>query len=622
MSRKLLFALSFSVLFSSLLYVGLNPAEVKASNGYPIHNIDTGLNYTAIQAAIDAPETLDGHTIKVDAGIYYEHIVVVKSLTLEGENKYTTIIDAEDTPTHQEVKRVVDIAANNVKLSSFTIQHSRIGVWINGYFNNTVSDNIVTDNWDGIRILHSSGNIMSNNIVKNHPYTAVGFDWASHNTIHNNTIVDNYIGVGAGNPSCNITFSENTIIGNSYGFLIAIYDSKFFHNSIINNSVQVAFYDADYANTWDDDYPSGGNYWSDYTGVDADGDGIGDNPYVINAKNRDNYPLMNRVRPPTPPVADFTWTPSISKVGESVVFNASSSLPGWNGTHTMPITEYLWNFGDDNTTSTIDPIVVHTYTFPKVFNVTLTVWDSEDLNSSCSQMIPTRMPTLVSISTSSSSTFIGFTVDINGTLCDLYENGLENESVVLYYTFSGVTTWFPITSGITDNLGHYYAQWIPSATGYFTIKAEWVGNSTHIGASNNVTLSVLPYQNEYVFSVESNSTISALAFNTTSWELSFTASGPNGTKGYVKVTVAKSLVENITNIRVYLDGNQSEYSITSLDDSWLLTFDYMHSTHQVVVDLDINIIPEFPSAMILPMFMALILALAFAKKRLSRKPKG
>jgi parallel beta-helix repeat protein len=39
-----------------------------------------------------------------------------------------------------------------------------------------------------------------------------------------------------------------------------------------------------------------GNYWSDYTGEDTDGDGIGDAPYTIDPdyRNEDDYPLMAR----------------------------------------------------------------------------------------------------------------------------------------------------------------------------------------------------------------------------------------------------------------------------------------------------------------------------------------
>jgi len=54
-------------------------------------------------------------------------------------------------------------------------------------------------------------------------------------------------------------------------------------------------------NVWNDGYPSGGNYWSDYTGVDEKSgpnqdqpgsDGIGDTPYFIDGYNQDRYPLM------------------------------------------------------------------------------------------------------------------------------------------------------------------------------------------------------------------------------------------------------------------------------------------------------------------------------------------
>ena len=54
-------------------------------------------------------------------------------------------------------------------------------------------------------------------------------------------------------------------------------------------------------NTWDNGYPSGGNYWSDYTDVDqysgpsqniTGSDGIWDHPYVIDENNKDNYPIV------------------------------------------------------------------------------------------------------------------------------------------------------------------------------------------------------------------------------------------------------------------------------------------------------------------------------------------
>ncbi len=227
-----------------------------------------------------------------------------------------------------------------------------------------------------------------------------------------------------------------------------------------------------------------------------------------------------------------------------------------------------------------------------------------------------KIATHISISTSCPSTYIGFKVNITGTLQDTFENALKNKTVVLYYTFSGAGTWTPITSDSTNYNGVYSALWIPPATGYFILKAEWAGNSTHRSANDTTKLSSLPYLDQYVFTVESNSSISELAFNTTDWTLSFDAAGPNGTKGYVKITIAKSLVSDIANMKVYIDSIQTtNFSATSTDDSWLLTFNYSHSTHQVLVDLDINIIPEYSSIFPLLFIMAtLLMVIVRAKK--------
>jgi len=77
---------------------------------------------------------------------------------------------------------------------------------------------------------------------------------------------------------------------------------------------------------------------------------------------------------PHGPKADFKVVPETAKVGEKIKFDASASLPGWNGTHTMPITEYRWDFGDGNMTVTSQPTVYHSYNAAGNYYVKLTVY--------------------------------------------------------------------------------------------------------------------------------------------------------------------------------------------------------------------------------------------------------
>jgi len=198
---------------------------------------------------------------------------------------------------------------------------------------------------------------------------------------------------------------------------------------------------------------------------------------------------------------------------------------------------------------------------------------------------PTPMSTQISISVDASSTAVGAAVNVNGRLSDSNGNPLPDKSVTLSYAVAGSTSWVPIASGTTNATGEYNIQWVNTASGTFTLKAEWNGDADYPGASSTTTLIFLPYENQNVFFVESNSTVSALAFNSTSSELSFTVSGSSGTAGYVKVTIAKSLVSSVQNVKAYLDENQLDVAITSNEDSWLLSFTYMHSTHQVRINL-------------------------------------
>jgi hypothetical protein len=196
--------------------------------------------------------------------------------------------------------------------------------------------------------------------------------------------------------------------------------------------------------------------------------------------------------------------------------------------------------------------------------------------------------TQLSIFPEVSSPTLGSIINIKGRLADSNGSGLANEFVVLSYSFAGIDQWLPISSSLTNDAGDYSIQWVNIASGDFTLKTVWSGNSTHLGTSNTTIVSVLPYLNQTVFFVESNSTVTDLAFNSTSSELCFSVTGPSGTAGFVRVTVAKSLIANGTDVKVYLDGNQFNYSITSVDDSWLVALSYSHSTHQISMLLSPN----------------------------------
>jgi parallel beta-helix repeat protein len=140
---------------------------VEASDGYPVHNLNTGLNYTTIQGAIDAPETMDGHTIFVEEGFYYEHLVVSKSLSLIGENNSNTILDGNGTDV------VAEILAENVGINEFTVQNGGVGIGAYGLIGtdkpmmSNISSNIIVSNGYGISLAYSHNNTISDNVVRN-----------------------------------------------------------------------------------------------------------------------------------------------------------------------------------------------------------------------------------------------------------------------------------------------------------------------------------------------------------------------------------------------------------------------------------------------------------------------
>jgi parallel beta-helix repeat protein len=204
------------------------------------------LNYTTIQEAINAPKTLGNHTILVEAGTYFEHVVVNKSINLVGENKDNTIIDGSRAGT------VVKVTSDNVSITGLTVQNSGhmgsdSGILLYDVSFSNISDNIVTSNKYGIRLDWSNNNSIRDNIATNSEHGIHISYFSSNNTVAENTanliwmqaalnniIVDNNVnGIGL-YDGCNSNKLARNSIHRNGGTGILLYAVS--NNLLLNNT--------------------------------------------------------------------------------------------------------------------------------------------------------------------------------------------------------------------------------------------------------------------------------------------------------------------------------------------------------------------------------------------------
>jgi len=373
----------------------------------------------------------------------------------------------------------LDSSSNNVLTGNTASNNAGYGIFLKGSSNNVLTGNTASNNDHGIylwyssnnNVIYSSNNTLSGNNASNNTYGIRLWD-SHHNTLSGNNASNNKHGIYLSSSSNNV-LTGNTASNNIYGislfsirshnntltgntasnnddgiYLKDTYNNVLFHNNLINNTAQarVTTFLVGYVNTWNDGYPSGGNYWSDH--VCTGNPSNGSQPYVIDADNIDHYPFQypsGWLLDTASPVADAG---SDQTVNEDVL----ATLDGSGSTDNVGVTSYIWTFLDvtQKTLTGVNP----TYTFETVggYTVTLDVADAAGNHATDTVVI-----TVLDVTDPVADAGSDQTVEVGETVSFNADDSTDNVGITSYeWDFGDGTTGSGVTSTHTyDKSGTY-----------------------------------------------------------------------------------------------------------------------------------------------------------------------
>lgn len=236
MLHRFSFMVILFIFITSLFNISSNLITCKAKEGNTFYVGGSSVgNYTHIQDAVD--NSSDDDTIFVYNGTYHENLVINKSINLVGLDKNSTFI------SYNESLYVILIKSSWVNITRLTILNGKIGIYIVGpkYSHNSITNNIILNNWEGIRLYNSSNNNISGNIINDHTNFGIISYESRNNLFLSNKFIDNYKGIFFGRWSDDNIISENNFTKNVYGISLDYsFNNLIYNNSITNNTMGIS----------------------------------------------------------------------------------------------------------------------------------------------------------------------------------------------------------------------------------------------------------------------------------------------------------------------------------------------------------------------------------------------
>lgn len=620
MKGKLLLVLYLLLLLSSLSYARFSQAraELKASSSLPVHNLNTGLNYTTIQEAISASETLDGNTIEVDAGTYYEHVTIFKSIFLLGESRNATIIDGSGTGP------VVRLSANNVTVANFTIRNggyafSPMDTCIFGdYLSNIlVENNTVMDTSAGVIFYGFSNSTMYGNLVEECTVMGLHFDTSTNCMMVNNTVINSFQGIvlekSVGNSIQGNHLRNNNISIDFYASAGNVVEE----NELMNNSVGIVLDSCNGSNNFRNN-----NIMSDAYNLMVWGSSLEDFMQNIDTSNIANdgtiYYITN--------CANLTLNPtSCPNIGYLALVNCTD------------VTVRDIDFSDDK-----DGLLMAESTDCSLINLTLANMRANiTLTESAGPPIHAIQGGITLFQSDNNSMIDSRITNNSIGVC------LNESSGNLFYDNSFIDIDEPVISNFQSPVsppsgsysinewdngfeGNYWSGYngtdLYSGPYQNQTGSDGTGDTPFVIDSNNTDR--YPLMAAYgtfdagtwngtacTVGVVSNSTVSDFQVDVAQKTVSFNATGTGGSTGFCRVTIPNIIVQNLwqDNYTVLIDGKPWPFTNWTDTTNTYLYFNYTHSTEEITIS------PEFPSFLILPLFMiATLLAVIVYRKNMQR----
>jgi len=495
------------------------------SDGYPtwiatVHNLNSTYNYDTIQAAINANQTLDGHTIFIDEGTYYETVHVSKAISLVGRDSKMTIIDGNQTGGG------VHIMADNVLLCNVSIQKCRTwglnsAILIEESSNCRILDTIVINNTKGIFLFYSTNSTISGNLISNCEFSF---------GVHGEELIDFIHSID----------SSNLVDGKPIYYLlnqtgVAINPST--HPNVgylaLVNSLNVTVEDLELTRNWEGLVCAYTNE-STIRGVSLVKNIVG---LHLTGSSHNTISENNLI--------ENGFGLGIVGGGVALTYSSGNSIIG----NQIAENNYYGVVVDDSSHNSIYHNCFVENKNKQILSFKSTnIWDN--------------------------SVEGNYWSEYNGT--DAGNDGIGDMP-------------FSLDANNTDHyplMGVFHSYDAPA--------------SFHVEVISNSTVDDFEYY-------ESNNTIIMHVSNMTS----------NQTHGFCRVTIPHTLM-NVTNIEVIIDNGTTpllyhNYTLYDNDTHRWIYFSYPHSVHEI------DIIPEFPSLLILPLFMiaTLVTAIVYRRKHTS-----